>query len=224
VPTDARALFEGIAPRYDRPAEALSFGRYAAWRRTLVAQMPIEPGALVLDVATGTGLIARALERRLRCRVIGIDLTEAMLRAGPGRTVSAADARSLPFADRTFDALTFSYLLRYVDDPVATLRELARVVRPGGAIGSVEFGVPANAVARAGWRLYARGVFPLAARAFGRGWDRVGDFLPGSIDAWARAWPLDRQVEAWRNAGLDDVRVIRRTLGTGIVMIGRKHG
>ena len=224
VPTNAQALFKGIAPRYDRSAEALSFGRYAAWRRTLVGSMPIEPGALVLDVATGTGLIARALERRHRCRVIGIDLTEAMLQAGPRRPVSAADARALPFADGTFDGLTFSYLLRYVEDPAATLRELARVVRPGGAVGSVEFGVPQNPVVRAGWRLYARGLFPLAARAFGHGWGQVGSFLPGSIEAWARAWPVDRQVDAWRAAGLDDVRVIRRTLGTGIVMMGHRHG
>lgn len=217
---DARALFGGIAPAYDIPAEVLSFGRYRAWRRALVRAMALEPGALVLDVATGTGLIARALERRHRCRVVGVDLTEGMLRAGGRARVACADARALPFGDATFDGLTFSYLFRYVPDPVAALRELARVVRPGGRIGSVEFGVPRGAIARAGWRAYAHGAFPALARAFGRGWREVGAFLPDSIDAWAATWPPDRQARAWEDAGIGEVTVRTRTLGAGVVVTG----
>jgi demethylmenaquinone methyltransferase / 2-methoxy-6-polyprenyl-1,4-benzoquinol methylase len=215
----ARELFDGIAPRYDATAEALSFGQYARWRRALVRGLDLSPGAHVLDVATGTGLIARLLRSR-GFNVTGVDLTEAMLRRASGQRV-AGDANALPFPDVTFDALTFSYLFRYVDDPPATLSELVRVIRPGGIIASVEFGVPSAAWARAGWSAYARGAFPLLARLVSPGWREVGDFLPSSIVAWARDWPVQRQVEMWRDAGLVDVRAQEMTLGTAVVMWGR---
>ena len=220
----ARALFGGIADRYDTPAAVFSFGAYGVWRRALVDALELAPSDRVLDVATGTGLIARDLEHRWGCTVIGIDLTEAMLRHGPRRCVVTGDAQRLPFPDGTFDALTFSYLLRYVDDPVSTLRELARVVRPGGTIGSVEFFVPANQILRAGWRGVAHGVFRPATATLGRGWARVGTFLPASIERWAGAWPLWRQAAAWSAAGIGRVRIRQLTLGAGIVMVGVRDG
>jgi demethylmenaquinone methyltransferase/2-methoxy-6-polyprenyl-1,4-benzoquinol methylase len=216
---EPRALFTGVARRYDRPAEALSLGGYGRWRRGLVRAMGVRRDAVVLDVATGTGLIARDVWRRYGCRVVGLDLTEAMLRRARGERV-AGDARVLPFPDGAFDALTFSYLLRYVDEPAAVLAELRRVVRPRGRIGSVEFGVPRAALTRAGWHAYARGVMPALSRGLGPGWRAVGAFLPDSIEAWARAWPIDRQVAAWRAAGIDDVAVRTMTLGAGVVMTG----
>jgi demethylmenaquinone methyltransferase/2-methoxy-6-polyprenyl-1,4-benzoquinol methylase len=221
----ARELFDGIARAYDRPADILSLWQYARWRRALVRAMAIAPGARVLDVATGTGLVAADLEAA-GAHVTGLDQSREMIAASRGRSARPlvrADATKLPFADASFDALTFSYLLRYVDDPAATVAELARVVRPGGAIGSVEFGVPSWQPATAGWRAYAQGVFPLAARAFGSEWRGVGEFLPRSIVEWARAWPPARQMQAWRAAGIENVAVKKLTLGTGVVMWGRKR-
>lgn len=216
-------MFTGVAGRYDAPAEALSFGQYARWRRALVRTLPLEEDAQLLDVATGTGLIARLIVREHGCRVTGVDLTEAMLRRAHDVTRSAADANALPFADGSFDAVTFSYLFRYVDDPPSTLRELVRVLRPGGTLASVEFGVPRAWWARAGWRAYARGLFPVAARLVSDGWREIGDFLPRNIEAWARAWPIELQIEMWRDAGMEDIKVREMTLGTAVLMKGRKR-
>ena len=115
----------------------------------------------MLDVATGTAAVALELVRQKGCFVIGVDQSAGDARGGPRRVVLAAatelvaggDARSLPFEDGVFDALTFTYLLRYVDDPAATLRELARVVKPGGSIAALEFGVP-RGVWRPLWELW----------------------------------------------------------------------
>jgi len=116
-------------------------------------------GDRVLDVATGTGMVAAELLARADCTVVGIDQSAEMLAAARRRFADEADARveliegqaeALPFADESFDALTFTYLLRYVDDPAATMLELARVLRAGGRIASLEFGVPPWAPARSG--------------------------------------------------------------------------
>lgn len=220
---DARALFAGIAPAYDRPAAMLSFGEYGRWRRALVRSLAIPPGGSVLDVACGTGLIARDLERIAGARVTGLDQSLPMLAEGSGRRV-AGQAERLPFPDATFDGLTFSYLLRYVDDPAATLVEMARVLKPGGVMGSIEFGVPRAALPRLGWTIYARGVFPHVARLVSSGWARTGRFLPGSIMDLDASLPPETQALLWRDAGLADVRIERLTLGTGVLMTGRKHG
>ncbi len=218
----ARGVFTPVAGRYAVPAEILSFGQYARWRRALVRGLPIDHTAHVLDVATGTGLIARLIARTHGCRVTGVDLTEAMLRGAHGVVRAAGDANALPFPDTSFDALTFSYLFRYVTDPPSTLAELVRVVKPGGTLASVEFGIPRATWARAGWRAYARGVFPVLSRIVSPGWREIGDFLPRNIEAWAREWPLPRQIEMWRRAGLVDVQAREMTFGTAIVMWGRK--
>ena len=140
--------------------------------------------------------------------------------AGRAELVEAS-AESLPFADASFDHLTFTYLLRYVDDPGATLAELARAVRPGGTVASLEFGVPGGPT-RPLWNLHVDVVLPLAGRLIGRGWEEAGAFLGGSIrDFWAR-YPLAAQLTLWREAGLHDVQVRRLSLGGGVVMWGRR--
>ncbi len=100
------------------------------------------------------------------------------------------EAERLPFADREFDHLTFTYLLRYVDDPAATLAELARVVKPGGRIASLEFGLPDPPLWRPLWWLYTRVGLPVLGRPFGRDWYEVGRFLGPSIEALYERWPL----------------------------------
>ena len=101
-------------------------------------------------------------------------------------------AEELPLPDASFDALTFTYLLRYVDDPAATMRELARVIRPGGRIASLEFGLPPWPPARAAWRLYTRAGLPVLGRLVSREWSAVGRFLGPSIAGFYARHPLER--------------------------------
>lgn len=220
----ARQLFAPLPATYDRVGALLSLGQDPRWRRFLVGRLP-GGGGHVLDVATGTGLVAAELLRR-GFRVTGLDQSPEMLagaRARLGETVPLveASAESLPFPDASFDHLTFTYLLRYVDDPAATLAELARVVRPGGTVASLEFGVP-RSLARPLWELYVRAILPLAGAALGRGWREVGAFLGGSIRSFWAAYPLPRQLALWQAAGLRDVRARALSLGGGIVIWGTR--
>jgi demethylmenaquinone methyltransferase / 2-methoxy-6-polyprenyl-1,4-benzoquinol methylase len=222
----ARALFAPLGPTYDRYAALLSFGQDPRWRRFLVSRIDARRGDTVLDVATGTGAVARELIRYKGCSVVGLDqspemLAEARRRLGEDVRLVEGSAERLPFDDASFDGLTFTYLLRYVADPPATLRELARVVRPGGSIASLEFAVP-RGLWRPLWELHVRAVLPAAGRMISPGWHRVGDFLGGSIREFARQWPEERLVAAWREAGIGDVRARRLSLGGGMVVWGRR--
>jgi len=221
---DARELFAPLGPSYDRVGATLSLGQDPRWRRFLVSRLPCD-GGHVLDVATGTGLVAAELLRR-GFDVTGVDQSPEMLagarrRFGDGVELVESSAESLPFADQAFDHLTVTYLLRYVDDPGATLAELARVVRPGGIAASLEFGVPGG-LARPAWELYVRAGLPLAGRVLRNGWSEVGDFLGDSIRRYWDAYPLERQLELWDAAGIRDVAVRRMSLGGGVVMWGRR--
>jgi demethylmenaquinone methyltransferase/2-methoxy-6-polyprenyl-1,4-benzoquinol methylase len=221
----ARELFAPLGPSYDRVGAALSLGQDPRWRRFLVSRLPAD-GGHVLDVATGTGLVAAALLRR-GYRVTGLDQSAEMLAVARRRLDSQAklvqaSAESMPFPDDCFDHLTFTYLLRYVDDPGATLVELIRVVRTGGIVASLEFGLP-RGPARPLWELYVRIGLPLAGRILRDGWDDVGDFLGGSIREFWAGYPLERQLELWRIAGLRDLGVRRLSLGGAVVIWGRKE-
>jgi len=217
----ARELFAPLGPSYDRVGAALSLGQDPLWRRFLVSRLRAN-GGHVLDVATGTGLVAAELLRR-GFRVTGLDQSGEMLavarrRLGSEVQLVHASAESMPFPDASFDHVTVTYLLRYVD-PGATLAELARVVRPGGVVASLEFGVP-RGPARPLWDLYVGIGLPLAGRLLRNGWDEVGGFLGGSIrEFWAR-YPLEHQLELWRTAGLREVEVRRLSLGGGVVIWG----
>jgi demethylmenaquinone methyltransferase/2-methoxy-6-polyprenyl-1,4-benzoquinol methylase len=223
---DAQTLFAPLGPTYDRYASLLSFGQDPRWRRFLVSRIDAGAGDTVLDVATGTGAVARELVRRHGCAVVGVDQSAGMLAEAARRLngrvrLVEASADALPFADGAFDALTFTYLLRYVDDPAATLRELARVVRPGGTVAGLEFGVP-RGIWRPLWELWVRVGLPAAGAAIRGGWREVGSFLGPSIRGHYDEWPLPRLLDAWRAAGIDDVRARRLSVGGGIVTWGRK--
>jgi demethylmenaquinone methyltransferase / 2-methoxy-6-polyprenyl-1,4-benzoquinol methylase len=228
----AKTLFAPLAPTYDRYAALLSYGQDPRWRRFLVARIDAGPGDRVLDVATGTGAVARELIRQKRCAIVGVDQSPEMLAEARRRLNGAesensvelveASAESLPFADGEFDALTFTYLLRYVDDPPAVMAELARVVRSGGTIAGLEFGLPQGPW-RGLWELHVRTALPAAGAVARNGWDEVGSFLGPSIRAYHESWPLERQLDAWREAGIAGVRAQRLSLGGGIVTWGRKR-
>jgi demethylmenaquinone methyltransferase / 2-methoxy-6-polyprenyl-1,4-benzoquinol methylase len=220
----ARALFAPLGPTYDRYARLLSLGQDPRWRRFLVSRIPA--GSAVLDAATGTGAVALELVQR-GCSVTGIDQSPEMLAVARERLpedvrLVEGRAEELPFEDAAFEALTVTYLLRYVDDPAATLAELARVVRPGGTIAALEFGVPPLAPARWAWEAYTAGVLPLAGRLIDPGWHEVGSFLRGSIKQFYARLPLECQLVLWSEAGLEDVQLRRMSFGGGIVIWGRR--
>jgi demethylmenaquinone methyltransferase / 2-methoxy-6-polyprenyl-1,4-benzoquinol methylase len=227
----ARRLFAPLGATYDRWSALLSLGQDPRWRRFLVSCVRAGPDDAVLDVATGTAAVAIELVRRTGCSVVGLDQSPEML-AEARRRVAAAGlddrielvegtADRLPFEDASFAALTFTYLLRYVDDPGRTLRELARVVRPGGSIASLEFGVPEGPW-RVPWELYVRLGLPVAGRVISPGWGDVGRFLGPSIRRFREEHPPERLLELWRAAGIEDVRMRRLTLGGGVVTWGRR--
>jgi len=231
----AQDLFTPLPGRYDRLAEILSFGQNGRWRRAMVDQVMRAPGQSVLDVASGTAGVAIQLARRMGARVVGVDLTEQMLRRGSANVTRArlggriglvaGRAEQLPFPDASFDALTFTYLLRYVDDPQATLAELARVVRPGGRVASLEFCVPPSPLWHAAWWAYTRALLPLGGLlAGGREWFVVGRFLGPNISGHYRRYPVGWTAQAWRDAGFTDVGVKLMSLGGGLVMWGTRSG
>jgi demethylmenaquinone methyltransferase/2-methoxy-6-polyprenyl-1,4-benzoquinol methylase len=225
---EALDLFSGLPAHYDSLSAALSFWQDPRWRRALVDAVAPRAGERVLDVACGTGLVTAELLARADCSVVGLDQSPQMLAAARARFAPPAaerrvqllqgEAEALPFADASFDALTVTYLLRYVDDPAATVAELARVVRPGGRLASLEFGVPTWAPARAAWWLYTRAALPLLGGLVSREWARVGRFLGPSITGFYARHPLPALVGYWRAAGLEDVQVRRISFGGGVVM------
>jgi demethylmenaquinone methyltransferase/2-methoxy-6-polyprenyl-1,4-benzoquinol methylase len=225
---DAIELFAPLAPTYDRYARLFSFGQDPRWRRFLVSRVDVGPDDTVLDVATGTAAVAIELVRRTGCRVVGVDQSPEMLATGRRRVDDAGlgdrielvegTAERLPHADASFDGLTFTYLLRYVDDPAATMGELSRVVRPGGTIAMLEFGVP-RGPARLAWELYVRVGLPVLGTVVSPGWRRVGSFLGESIRSFHRRHDV---LELWRGAGIEDVTVRRLSLGGGLVVWGHR--
>lgn len=230
---EALELFAPLPRHYDRVGAALSFGQDPRWRRAMVETVRAEQGERVLDVATGTGLVAQALVRRWGCDVVGLDQSSQMLDRARERvrdadelerrvTLVQGEAEDLPFGEAEFDHLTFTYLLRYVEDPAATMRELARVVKPGGRIASLEFGAPRSQPWRALWDLYTR--FGLAAlgRLVSAEWAYTGRFLARSIPDFYARHPLADVVAMWQSAGIADVTVRSMSLGAGVVMWGVK--
>ncbi|MFZ0343261.1 MAG: class I SAM-dependent methyltransferase [Gaiellaceae bacterium] len=227
----ARELFAPLGPTYDRYAGLLSFGQDPRWRSFLVSRIPAD-AQRVLDVASGTAAVAIELVRARPDRtVVGVDQSPEMLTAGRERVAHAgltdrielheARAENLSFADGEFDAVSFTYLLRYVDDVPATLRELVRVVRPGGTVAMLEFGLP-RGVWRPLWELYVRVGLPAAGAVVSPGWGGVGRFLGPSIRGFWRDWPEPRLLDAWREAGLVEVAARRMSVGGGVVVWGKR--
>jgi demethylmenaquinone methyltransferase/2-methoxy-6-polyprenyl-1,4-benzoquinol methylase len=228
----ARELFAPLGPTYDRYARLLSLGQDPRWRRFLVSRMPVGSDDVVLDVATGTGAVACELVRSKGCSVVGVDQSPEMLAVARRRLTLVAETRrirfvearaeELPFEDASFDGLTFTYLLRYVEDVGATLSELARVVRPGGTIAALEFAVPPQPLWRTLWGVYVTLGLPALGRLIAAEWSDVGRFLGPSIRTFDARYPPSRLLALWCEAGIDEVRCRRLSLGGAIVTWGRR--
>ena len=230
--TLAQDLFDGVAPSYDTWAQVLTFFQYLRWREFLVSRMALRPGNLVLDVCTGTAGVAMEIANHHDGRIVGLDVSHLMLEAGlravekkslDGRVqLIQGRAEHLPFPDETFDAVVFTYLLRYVQDPDATIRELSRVLKPGGELLSLEFGLPEAPWVRALWEIYNRVVMPVMTIPVSRGWHRVGCFLGPSISGFCRRYPVDRLASTWRENGIPLVETRPLLKGAAVVMWGTK--
>jgi len=226
----ARALFAPLGGDYDRWAAILSFAQDPRWRRFLVEHVPVGPDATVLDVATGTGAIARGLVRRYGCRVVGVDQSPQMLEGARERIGKAGlsdrielrlgSAEEIDFAEGSFDALTAGYLLRYVDDPLHTMSALLRLIRPGAPFALLDFSVPPNIAARGLWHLYTGVGLPVLGRMVSPGWAEVGRYLRPSITAFDAAYPPAALRELLIEAGGANVNTRRLSLGGGLVAWG----
>jgi demethylmenaquinone methyltransferase/2-methoxy-6-polyprenyl-1,4-benzoquinol methylase len=230
--TLAQDLFDGVAPSYDTWAQVLTFFQYLRWREFLVSRMALRPGNLVLDVCTGTAGVALEIADHHDGQIVGLDVSHLMLQAGlravekkslDGRVqLIQGRAEHLPFPDETFDIVVFTYLLRYVQDPDATIRELSRVLKPGGELLSLEFGIPEAFWVRALWEIYNRVVMPVMTIPVSRGWHRVGCFLGSSISDFCQRCPVDRLAAIWRDNGIPLVETKPLLKGAAIVMWGTK--
>ncbi|MCJ7669058.1 MAG: class I SAM-dependent methyltransferase [Dehalococcoidia bacterium] len=228
----AQDLFDGVAHSYDTWAQVLTFFQYLPWRRFLVSQMALQPGNLVLDVCTGTAGVAMEIADHHNGQIVGLDVSHSMLQAGlsaiekrslDGRIqLTQGRAEHLPFPDETFDTVVFTYLLRYVQDPDATVRELSRVLKPGGQLLSLEFGIPETLWVRALWLIYNRVVMPIMTIPVSRGWHRMGCFLGPSIWDFCQRYPVDRIAAIWRDNGIPLVETRPLLKGAAIVMWGTK--
>ena len=228
----AQDLFDGIAHSYDTWAQVLTLFQYLRWRSFLVSQIALRPGNLVLDVCTGTAGVALEIAHRHNGQVVGLDITRSMLEAGLHAVEkSSLDGRiqliqgcadHLPFPDETFDTVVFTYLLRYVQDPGATIRELSRVLKPGGQLLSLEFGVPPVRWVQALWLIYTKTILPTLALPASQGWHRASRFLGPSISRFCKRYPVDELAAMWRQNGFPVVEINRLLRGVAIVMCGKK--
>ena len=198
----------------------------------MVSRLQAGSNATVLDLCTGSAGVAIQTARTHHCRVVGVDLSPKMLSRAQHNLHSngltsqvplvMGRAENLAFADGCFDAVCVTFLLRYVDDPESTMLEIIRVLKPGGRLLSLEFGVPPNSVARLLWHVYTRGVLPMAGALVSRGWRNVGAFLGPSISHLYQSNTEDNLRELWLRLGILDVQVKRLSLGGAVVMWGTK--
>jgi demethylmenaquinone methyltransferase/2-methoxy-6-polyprenyl-1,4-benzoquinol methylase len=185
-PSDVRRMFDAVARRYDVTNDVLSLGQDRQWRRAVIAAVDPRPGERVLDLAAGTGTSSQPFADR-GAQVVPCDFSLGMLKVGkqarPALPFTAGDGTQLPFADDTFDAVTISFGLRNIVDPLQGLREMRRVARPGGRLVVCEFSHPAWAPFRKVYLEYLMRALPPIARAMSSAPDAYV-YLAESIRAW----------------------------------------
>ncbi len=218
-------MFDRIAPRYDLLNRLLSMRRDVVWRKEMARQLPKGDALRILDLATGTADVLLSMMRNTSnvARGVGLDMSHQMLVRGkpkiaadPRLALIRSDATRIALPERTFDAVTISFGIRNVLDVSAGLREMRRVLKPGGRAMVLEFSLPANALIRWGYLLYFRNVLPL-----------VGGLISGDAKAYRY---LNETVETFpygdafctlmRDAGLVDVQATPLTFGIATLYRG----
>lgn len=224
-----REMFDSIAPDYDLMNRAMTFGIDRLWRRKAVGMLGRVKHDDILDIATGTGDLAIALARRLKPRAVtGIDLSAGMVEIGRRKvdeaglagvvTLGIADCLALPFADASFDAVTCAYGVRNFSDLAAGLREMHRVLRPGGMVMILELSTPTGRLVRPLYDFYAGRFIPALGRMVS-GSDAAYSYLPASI----AAVPQRAAMEAlMAEAGFEAAATRPLTFGTCCIYTGRK--
>ena len=213
APDEVRSMFDRIAPVYDAMNRAMTAGLDRRWRRE-TARAVVRPGDHVLDACCGTGDLALA-DLAAGGRVVGLDFSERMLERARRKSSEIdwvrGDAQALPFADGSFDAVTIGFGVRNLDDLELGLRELRRVLRPGGRLGVLEITRPRGLLAPF-YRVWFDGVVPLLGRLVPGG--SAYTYLPASVRRFATAAGL---AEAMRETGFGEVRW--RLFAGGIVAL-----
>lgn len=221
------AMFGRLAPGYDRLNTVLSFGLHHRWRRVAVRQCAFPPGGRALDVGAGTADFLLAVVGESGT-ALGVDPCEPMLRVGQAKLearglsgrarLAVGEAEHLPVASDTFDCATIGFALRNVTDVDATFREMARAVKPGGRVVSLEIAKPEGWIMRPLFFVYFYRLSPWLARLFGG--ERQGyEYLPDSLKAFKSRAEL---ADSMRRAGLSDVRILNLTGGVVCVHVGTK--
>ena len=228
-PDQIAGMFDAIAPRYDFLNRLLSAGRDRRWRRRAIEALVLRPGEVLLDVCTGTAdVVVEGLARQPKLdRAVGIDFSHEMLtrglrklaRGGTSRALLAqADATRLPLADGTADAAAMAFGIRNVQHPERACAELARVLRPGGRLAVLEFGLPRSRVFRALYLAYARRILPLVGRLISRH-GRAYSYLPESVGRFPPPETFGQLLQAH---GFPHVTIVPLTLGIVYLYIARK--
>lgn len=220
--SDVSSMFDEVSPRYDLINDVLSVYQTRLWRVATVKALAPRKGMRILDLAAGTGTSSAAITQH-GAHVTAADFSEGMLEEGRRRQAGNdlidfvwADATDLPFEDNTFDAATISYGLRNVNDPKQALREMFRVVKPGGRIVIAEFSTPPHALIRVPYQWYGRNVLPRIAGLINRSAADAYEYLNESIERW----PTQPELSAWLE-GVGFERVGYRNLTGGIVALHR---
>jgi demethylmenaquinone methyltransferase / 2-methoxy-6-polyprenyl-1,4-benzoquinol methylase len=219
-PDEVAAMFDEVARHYDRTNSVLSVGNSRRWRVATVHAVAPKPGERILDIAAGTGTSSAALAKS-GADVVAVDFSQGMIDVGrrkhPSITFALADASQLPFGDGEFDAVTISFGLRNIEDPLKALAEMYRVTKPGGRLVVCEFSKPPRALFRAGYWAYLKYVMPAVVNASSSN-PEAYSYLLDSIQEWPDQTTLSRWI---RGAGF--TRVAYRNLTAGIVALHRGH-
>jgi demethylmenaquinone methyltransferase/2-methoxy-6-polyprenyl-1,4-benzoquinol methylase len=215
-------MFDMIAPGYDRQNTIFSLDRDRAWRRRAAELARLQPGDVALDLCTGTGKLAGELASYVRPagRVIGIDFSTAMLERAPAANCveyQLGDVTSLPFPDAGVAAVTIAFGLRNLLDRDAALREMSRVLRPGGRAVILEFSPPERGLIGRLYRIYVEQIMPAAAGLMRRAQGDAYRYLAASIDAFPSPAELSGKMGT---AGFSEVRVVRMTFGIVAIHVG----
>lgn len=198
----------------------------------VVEKLDVPRDSWVMDLGTGTADIAIRIAKELGCQVLAVDQSDEMIEVAR-RKVNASDmsnririlkgrAEDLPFHDASLDAVIFSYVLRYVEDVEATMREIIRVIKRDGQIIYLDFGIPTNPAIKAIYTVYARHILPLGGWLGGQAWRATTEFLPSSIAKFYDENSIPQLIKMWDGLGLRDVEVTTMTLGTAVIISARR--